>query len=393
MNIVILGPAHPYRGGIAHSTASLTAQLRKRHQVTMVTFSRQYPGFLFPGKSQEESGPPHEEINAVPVPRWVDSINPLNWIVAGRRIARLKPDVLVVRYWLPFFGPCFGTIVRIVKRTTRATIIYLCDNIIPHERRPGDVLFTKYAFPPADGFIVQSGEVERQLLQYFPHARYRKAPHPVYDRFGTGIPKEKAGEILGIRQNHVLLFFGIIRKYKGLGVLLDAFAEFLAEARRSGDPWQDALLLVVGEFYEDEQAYRDQAEQLKISERVMFVSGYVPTETVATYFCASDVAVLPYFSATQSGIAQIAYNFNIPVITTSVGGLAEIVIHGKTGFLVPPGDPKALAGMMREFYAGKHGEQFAAAITEEKKKYTWEFLAENIEQLIGEVRRRRKLEN
>jgi glycosyltransferase involved in cell wall biosynthesis len=372
MNITILGTAFPLRGGIAHYNALLAAALGVTHAVDTVTFKRQYPAFLFPGKTQQESG---ETVTAVPAPQLVDSINPLNWVRVGRMIRDRRPDILVFKYWLPFFGPCFGTIARIVRSNKHTRIICICDNVLPHERRPFDIAFTRYAFAAVDAFIVQSSAVERDLQRLLPRARYRLVPHPVYNIFGATGDKAEARLRLGITDERVILFFGYVRRYKGLHVLLQAMPHLLARL--------PVRLLVVGEFYDDEQSYRQQIRTLGLEHAVTLHAEYVPNERVGEFFSAADVVVLPYVSATQSGIAQIAYNFDRPVIATNVGGLAEVVIDGRTGYVVPPGDPASLAAAIERFYTGQHEQEFANHVREEKRKYTWENLVAAIEQLTA----------
>ena len=272
---------------------------------------------------------------------------------------------------MPFFGPCFGTIAKRVKKGTSAKVLFICDNIIPHERRPGDVMLTKYAFRQADYFIVQSIAVERDLLKYFPRATYRNVPHPVYENFGPALPKQEACNLLGISAKKIMLFFGYVRAYKGLNVLLDAIKEI-----------EDALLLVVGEFYDDEGTYRKKVQQLGVESNVRFVSEYVPNEKVGIYFSAADVVVLPYLSATQSGIVQIAYNFDKPVIATDVGGLAEVVKDNVSGFIVPPHDPHELANAIRKFYDGNREREFTENVRVEKIKYSWDNLVNTMEELL-----------
>ncbi len=376
MNIIIVGTAYPLRGGIAHFNALLASHLSVRHNVEIITFKRQYPKLLFPGKTQEEVG----NLSGVqPSPRLIDSINPFNWIRVAKKIRERKPDLLIFKYWLPFFGPCFGTIAKIVKRQTNAKVLFICDNIIPHERRPGDIVFTKYAFKQVDYFIVQSGAVENDLKKYFPGALYRKVPHPVYENFGLPIPKNQARASLGISAKKVILYFGYVRAYKGLMVLIDAMKE-IRESRLSIG---ELLLLAVGEFYDDEAKYRQKVKNLHLEPYIKFVSDYIPNEQVATYFSASDVVVLPYLSATQSGIIQIGYNFDKPVIATNVGGLAEVVVDSKTGFIVSPNDPRMLADAIIRFYDEQRETEFINNVKEEKVKFSWDNLIRNIEELVG----------
>jgi glycosyltransferase involved in cell wall biosynthesis len=384
MNVVIVSTAYPLRGGIAHYNALLAKHLGVRHHVQTITFKRQYPSFLFPGKSQEESGVPSNELEVAPAPQWVDSINPFNWISVAGRIAALKPDLLIFKYWLPFFGPCFGTIAKLVKKKTGSKVLFICDNILPHERRPGDVAFTRYAFKQCDCFIVQSDVIEKELTAFWPGAHYVKAPHPVYEIFGSAMPKAEAKTALHIDAPRVILFFGYVRKYKGLAMLLEAMNELRT---RHAELAKGLLLIVAGEFYDDERAYRKLAADLHLEESVRFDSDYISNDKVGAYFSAADVVVLPYTSATQSGITQIAYNFGKPVIATSVGGLAEVVLDEKTGFIVPPADPSALAGAIEKFYRLNKEAEFSANASEEKKRYTWDAFISAIEEGVRTVHR------
>lgn len=370
MKILILGTAYPLRGGIAHFNALLADHLAKNHAVETITFKRQYPKLLFPGKTQEEKG---EQLQVSPAPELVDSINPFNWLKVAREIRNRKPDLLIFKYWMPFFAPCFGTIAKFSKKGTNTKVLFICDNIIPHERRPGDVALTRYAFRQADYFIVQSAAVERDLKSCFPDAKYRNVPHPVYENFGAAMPKQTARDMLGISTKRVILYFGYVRAYKGLNVLIDAMRHL-----------NDVLLLVVGEFYDDEQKYRRQVKDLNLESNVRFFSDYVPNDKVGIYFSAADVVVLPYLSATQSGIIQIAYNFDKPVIATDVGGLAEVVIDEHTGYIVPPNNAPALAEAIKQYYDNNREADFSENVKKEKQKYSWTNFVKNIEELVNE---------
>jgi glycosyltransferase involved in cell wall biosynthesis len=371
VKIAIISTAYPLRGGIAHYVALLGEALAKRHEVHTITFKRQYPSFLFPGKTQEESG---EGVHSAPAPQLVDSINPFNWYAVGRKLREQKYDLLIFKYWLPFFGPCFGTIARAAKRRTNTRVLYICDNVIPHEHRPFDAAFTRYAFRSVDHFIVQSRTVERQLNEFWPGASYRLAPHPVYNIFGTPMDKQEARNALGVRGKRVLLFFGYVRAYKGLHVLLRAIAALPRE--------MELHLMVVGEFYDDEQKYRSLIRELGLEDRVSINSDYVPNEDVGRYFSASDAVMLPYVSSTQSGIAQIAYNFDKPVIATDVGGLSEVIIDGATGYIVPPEDASRLAAAIKKFFDEGREAEFAARVRQEKGKYSWDNMVVSIEELV-----------
>lgn len=372
MNIVIIGTAYPLRGGIAHYVALLHKHLAKRHRVEIVTFSRQYPKFLFPGKTQDEQGGAE---HAVPSEQLIDSINPLTWYSAARAVARKKPDLLIFKYWLPFFAPCFGFISMLIRRWTGAKTLFICDNVIPHEKRPGDTIFTRFAFRYVDYFIVQSKAVEDDLKKFHPAARYKLIPHPVYEIFGEGLPKSEARAKLGLTDERVMLFFGYVRRYKGLHILLDATPEILKKL--------NVKLLVVGEFYGDEKKYRTQIAEYKLQNNVLVHSDYVPNDKVGIYFSACDVVVLPYISATQSGIVQIAYQFDKPVIATNVGGLAEVVLDGKTGYIVPPEQPRAFADAVIQFYQEHREAEFVSNVKTEKKKYSWDALVAGIEELAN----------
>lgn len=372
MKIVIVGTAYPLRGGIAHYNALLYRELSKKHEVGIITFKRQYPALLFPGKTQAETD---GEMLRVPGEPLIDSINPLNWIAVGKEIRRRNPDLIIMKYWLPFFGPCFGTIARQAKKGTNAKVVYICDNIVPHEKRPGDTAFTKYAFGAGDFYIVQSDAVERDLNALFPGSTYKKVAHPVYNIFGEPVDKHEARKQLGITDERVMLFFGYVRGYKGLNVMLEAQAKIVKELA--------VRLLVVGEFYDDKEKYMKQIASLGIDRSVTVNSDYVANDKVGLYFSAADVVMLPYISATQSGIAQIAYNFNKPVIATNVGGLAEVVRDGVTGLVVPPQNPDALKDAVLRYFLEHKEEEFTANVMIEKKKYSWEAMTDAIEGFVA----------
>jgi glycosyltransferase involved in cell wall biosynthesis len=373
MKIIIVGTSYPLRGGIAHYNALLYQELSKKHQVDVITFKRQYPSILFPGKTQNETD---GEMLRVPSESLVDSINPLNWIAVGKEIKRRKPDLIIMKYWLPFFGPCFGTIARFATKGTNTKVLYICDNVVPHEKRPGDTAFTKYAFGVGDYFIVQSDSVERDLNTFRPGSRYKKVAHPVYNIFGEPVEKAQARRQLGITDERVLLFFGYVRAYKGLNVMLEAMAKLSKEMK--------AKLLVVGEFYDDKEKYMKLIAEYGVQDSVFVNSDYVANDKVGLYFSAADVVMLPYISATQSGIAQIAYNFNKAVIATNVGGLAEVVKNMITGFVVPPNDAEALKNAIVRFFNEDREKEFAANVEVEKKKYSWESMTNAIEEFMSQ---------
>jgi len=371
VNITLIGPSYPWRGGIAHHTSLLAHHLRKSHNVEIVTFSRQYPSLLFPGRSQYEAG---ERGPAPPALQWIDSLNPLNWVTVGLRLRKKSPDLIIFAYALPFFGPCYGTIAAVARwrRTTRS--VFLCHNVVPHEARFGDRMFTRFAFAFADGFVVQSETVRNDLLQFRPGAKYTVAPHPLYEMFGEPIDKEEARRALSISSKRVILFFGYVREYKGLMVLLRAMASL-----------EDVMLLVVGEFYDEEMKYRRLIDNLQIGDRVRITNEYVPNDLLPRYFSAADAVVLPYLSATQSGIVQIAYNFGKPVIASRIGGLAEVVVDEETGFLVAPNDPDALAGAIKRFYSGECEPSFVKNISIVRQQYSWTRMVQAIGDLARDI--------
>lgn len=371
MKITLIGPAYPFRGGIAHFTGLLYRYLSRNHSVEVVTFSRQYPSILFPGQTQRETD---GEGLAIPTKRMIDSINPLTWVRTGRHIARESPDLVIFMYWLPFFAPAYASIASRVKRGSGARVLFLCHNIIPHEKRIGDRLLTRRAFRHADTFIVQSREVERDLLSILPSARYRMLPHPIYEIFGNAVPKDEARARLRLDHSKIILFFGFIRPYKGLETLLRAMPDIRKRI--------DLHCLVVGESYEDITPYRQLIREGNYESAVTLVQQYVPAEDVRLYFSAADCVVLPYRSATQSGIVQIAYQFSKPAIVTDVGGLSEIVLDNQTGFVVPPDNPSALASAVIRFYEEHREEEFVRNIGPEREKYRWDHFVRGIEEIV-----------
>jgi glycosyltransferase involved in cell wall biosynthesis len=382
MKIIIVGTAYPMRGAFAQLNAILYSYLNKKYDVKIYSFIRQYPKLFFPGKTQEEKG---EELVKVPVENniiSIDSINPFNWISVGKRIADEKPALIIFRYWIPFFAPCFAAISYVAKKRSKAKVLFICDNVIPHEKRVGDTFLTKIAFNQADYFLVQSKSVEDDLLKFSKDKPYKVSFHPIYNIFGEKLSKFEAREFIkkeygtDITNNKVLLFFGYVRKYKGLSYLLKAMPGILKNNN-------DVKLLIVGEFYDDEEQYRKEIKDLGLENNVIVLSDFVPNERVRYFFSASDVVLLPYSSATQSGITHIAHFYDKPVIATDVGGLSESVHDGKTGFVIKPEDPEAIKDAVTKFYNENLEERFSAAVAEEKKKYDWDNFIKDIEDLTN----------
>lgn len=374
-----MGTAYPMRGGIAQFNALLCAELARSHEVKVYSFTRQYPSLLFPGKTQLEGG-------ADPVPldvtAMVDSIQPWSWRRTAGAIARTAPDALLFKYWIPFFAPCFGTIARGVRRRTAragraARTIVICDNVIPHEKRPFDEALTRYMLSAADAFIVMSKAVLDDLRRFRPDAPAELVAHPLYTHFGEPIPRAEARRRLGWDESQrVLLFFGYIRRYKGLDLLLSAMPEIHA---RTG-----ARLVVLGEFYEDRAPYDRLVRELGLADKVTMRGEYVANEEVGVYVSASDLLVLPYRSATQSGIVQVAMQLERPVVSTRVGGLGEMIEDGRTGFLVPPEDPVLLAGAVARAFEAGIEENLRPAIRAAKSRMGWSVLADAVVRLVRE---------
>ena len=373
-NIIIIGPAHPFRGGIALNNDRLAKQFQDEgHTVEIFTFTTQYPKFLFPGKTQfSESDAPAD----IKISRKVSSINPFNWLKVGREVRKANPDILIFRYWLPFMGPCFGTIARKVKKNKHTKIVTVFDNVIPHEGRPGDRMFTKYFLKPIDSFITMSKSVEDDLGTFDSVKPRDYNPHPLFDNFGAIIQKEKAKSQLELDANfNYILFFGIIREYKGLDLLLDAFKKMNYQELK-------LKLLVVGEHYSDEEQYSKQIAELGIQSEVIMVNEFIKDEEVGKYFCAADIIAQPYKSATQSGVTQIAYHFEIPILVTNVGGLPEMVPHGKVGYVTSQSTDE-IADSLTDFYKNSRESEFKANLTIEKDKYSWDKMTAKILKLAN----------
>ncbi len=372
LKIVLLGSAHPLRGGLASYNERLAKALQDAgHSVTIYSFSLQYPSFLFPGKTQFSDGEPPENIS---IKSKVNSINPFNWLKIGYELCRMKPDILLLKYWLPFMGPCFGTIARITKWNKHTKVISILDNIIPHEKRTGDVSFTKYFVKPVDAFIAMSASVKEDLKKFSATKPCLLQPHPLFDNFGEKIPREDALRQLNLSPDfRYLLFFGFIRKYKGLDMVMKAMADEKIKSL-------PVKLIVAGEFYEDAKPYHDIIKELNLKERVLLFTDFIPNEKVKYYFSAADLVVQPYRHATQSGVTQIAYQFEKPMVVTNVGGLAEIVPDGKAGYVVEP-DAAEIANAIHKFYESGNEQKLIEGVKEEKKKFGWDKMTEKIEEL------------
>jgi len=369
MKIAIIGPAHPLRGGLATYNARLGRQLQDMgHTVVLYSFSLQYPNFLFPGKTQftDEPAPPGLDIRTV-----INSVNPLNWLAVGNAMKKEQFDLVIVRYWLPFMGPALGTILRRARSNKRTRVLCIADNIIPHEKRPGDKQFTQYFVKAVDGFLTMSKDVLRDLAQFSNKPAFF-APHPVYDTYGAGVDRSQAlGHLKLDPAKRYMLFFGFIRDYKGLDILLQAMSQHAA--KETG-----AELIVAGEYYDKELAARcaEIISTQALKEKVHLFTDYIPDSEIKYFFSAADVVVQPYKHATQSGITLVAYQFEKPVIVTNVGGLAEVVPDGQVGYIAEP-DANGIAGAIQKFYTLPI-DGIEANLRREKNKYSWDTFAINL---------------
>lgn len=372
-NIIIIGPAYPLRGGLASFNERMARAFADAGDiVTLYSFSLQYPSFLFPGKTQYSEGPAPENLSIL---TRVNSVNPLNWVRIGNEIRKKKPDLLILRYWIPFMAPCLGTIARIVARNRHTRIVPITDNIIPHEKRFFDTVLSGYFIKSCHGFVAMSKSVLNDIGKFDQKRPRRFYPHPLYDNYGPPIDREKACLQLDLDPAYrYLLFFGFIRDYKGLDILLNAFA------------MPDLIdlpvkLIIAGEFYTPAAPYLGLIENLGLKDRIVLHDSFIRNEEVPAWFCAADAVVQPYKTATQSGVTQIAYYFDKPMIITNVGGLAEMVPDGKAGFVTEP-EPAAIADAIGRFYTEGLMETFTVNVKAEKQKFSWEGLVRTFHEFL-----------
>lgn len=359
---IIVGPAFPLRGGIANFNEALCRAMNAEGiETSIISFSLQYPSFLFPGKTQFDKGKGPQDIR---IKTKINSINPFNWLSVAKYIKRQQPDFVVFRFWLPFMGPCLGTIASRIKSGTNIKVIAITDNVIPHEKRVGDRAFTKYFIKRCDGFIAMSQAVLNDLKQFTSTDKKSFLPHPIYDIFGEKLSKKEALAKLNLNENDKhLLFFGFIRKYKGLDLLLEA----MADERVKG---LNVKLIVAGEYYEDAAPFNEIIRKNGLEKNIILKTEYIPSEDVRYYFCASDMVTQPYRTATQSGVTQIAYHYEKPMLVTNVGGLPEIVPHNKVGYITEI-SAKSIADSIVDFYTNNREQEFTANTVIEKKRFLW----------------------
>ncbi|MEE9438352.1 MAG: glycosyltransferase [Saprospiraceae bacterium] len=377
MKITILGTAYPYRGGMTAFNERLARQfISEGHEVMIHTFKLQYPSFLFPGKSQYST---EKAPKGIKIKRSINSINPINWIIKGFSIKKEKPDLLVIGYWLPLMGPAFGTILKLIKSNKHTKVISIVHNMIPHERRFGDKAFTSYFAKYVDGFLAMSQSVLNDIYKFDKIKPRVLSPHPVYDHFGNITSRDEAIKTLKLDAKYnYMLFFGLIRDYKGLDLLLNAFS--------SKD--FDILpirLIIAGEYYADKEKYIKIIKDNNLERRVVQVDKFIPDSEVSLYFNACDLVVQPYKTATQSGVTQIAYHFNKPMIVTDVGGLKEMCPNEKVGYVVPP-YPKDIANAIIKFFINTNQKEMIENIKVEKQKYSWSEMSEKLTMLYSNIK-------
>lgn len=373
MNIAYLSTFYPFRGGIAQFNAALYRVYEKEHKIKAFTFSRQYPNILFPGKSQMvEEG---DDADRIPSIKLLDTINPFSYGYTAKRINKFAPDMMITKFWMPFFGPSLGWVAKSLKKNGSINISVL-DNVIPHEKRPGDIAFTKFFLNQNHGFVVMSEAVKKDLLSLKPDAKFLYHPHPLYDHFGDKMDKAEAKKKLDIPENNkVLLFFGFIRSYKGLDLLIEALNKLP----------EDYTLLIAGEVYGDFKPYDELIQKYNLENKIKKHVRYIVDNEAPLFFSASDVCVLPYKSATQSGIVGIAYHFGLPVLATDVGGLSEMIEPHGTGLMVEKPEPGMIAEALINYFSDNKIQEYSENINAYKEKYNWESLAKGMLKLYESV--------
>lgn len=366
--VFIIGPAFPLRGGLASFDELFCEALNKEgHQCEIISYSLQYPNFLFPGSTQYHvngTAPKNITIHTL-----INSVNPLSWFKTASFIKKQKPDFIIFRFWIPFMGPALGTIARLVKKQN-IKVLAITDNVIPHEKRLGDKQLASYFIKGCDAFVTMSKAVMNDLEKFTNTSHKKYLLHPLYTAFGDKIPKQEARLKLNLKQDdRVILFFGLIRKYKGLDLLIEAFSLLKANPHNK--------LLIAGEFYEDKQPYFDLISKYKLEEQIILLNQYIPNDDVKYYFSAADIVALPYRSATQSGVTQVSFHFEVPTLVTNVGGLGEIIPHNVAGYVVEP-KPQVIASSLEDYFENKKEQAFTEGMKQEKQKYEWSIFVNEI---------------
>ena len=372
--ITIIGPAYPLRGGLSSYNELLALKLQNQgHQVKIITFSLQYPNFLFPGKTQLSNSLPPDNLD---IEVCLNSINPINWILLGSKIKNEKPDLVIFRFWMPFMGPSLGTLGRMIRGNNHTKIVAITDNIIPHEKRAGDRLLTSYFLKSCDAFLTMSKSVLNDLQSFKIAKPAIFNPHPMYENFGEQVDPVQAKKKLGldVEKNYVL-FFGFIRKYKGLDTLLKAFSDQRLKEK-------NLQLIIAGEYYDSPQVYEQLIDDLELRNHVILANHYIEDSDVSLYFSAADLVAQTYKTATQSGVTQIAYYYNRPMLVTDVGGLSELVPHQKVGYVTSQ-DTLEISDCIFDFYEHKRAPEFSKNIASERDKFTWKSLIDNLFNVSG----------
>jgi D-inositol-3-phosphate glycosyltransferase len=374
--IVIVGTTYPFRGGLATFNERLARELMAEgHEVTIYTFSFQYPNFLFPGTTQMSDEPAPEGLD---IRIKVNSVNPFNWLKVGKALRKMAPDLILMKFWIPFIGPSLGTIARRVRKNGKTRVISIVDNMIPHEKRIGDMKLIRYFARSVDAFVAMSRSVEQDIHSFDTGKPVVFAAHPIYDNFGASYEKEEAKRLLGLDpQFSYVLFFGFIRDYKGLDLALAA----MADRRLADKPFK---LIVAGEFYSDSKPYLDQIAKLGIADRLVLRTDFIANTDVGKYFCASDMIVQPYKTATQSGVTQIAYHFHKPMLVTNVGGLPEIVPHGRVGYVTEV-NATAIADALVDFYENGREQAMINEVIADKPLFKWDYFCTLIHELSDKI--------
>jgi D-inositol-3-phosphate glycosyltransferase len=372
MKVLICGPAYPYRGGIAAYNDRLAKEFNTGgNDAEIFTFTLQYPSFLFPGKTQYSDSPAPE---GVKISRVLNSINPFNWIRTGGKIKKMSPDILILRYWLPFMAPALGTVARISRRNRHTKVIAIFDNVVPHEKRPGDTILTRYFVHSIDSALVMTKSVEDDLKRFDPYLPCIINPHPLFDNYGDPVDMTEAKVHLQLSTGtRYMLFFGFIRGYKGLDMLLQAISQPAVKDL-------DVKLIVAGEFYDQPDYYLNMIRELGLEDKVILRTSFISDDEVRYYFSAASLIVQPYRSATQSGVTQVGYHFSKPMLVTDVGGLAEIVPDGICGYVVKP-EPLAIAASIDDFFRLNREHSFDEGIKKQKELYSWSGLTKSIMEL------------
>jgi D-inositol-3-phosphate glycosyltransferase len=373
--IFIIGPAYPLRGGLATFDELFCKAFNEQgHDCEIISYSLQYPNFLFPGSTQfDTSGNAPKNIK---IHTLINSVNPLSWIKTARFIKKQKPDFIVFRFWIPFMGPALGSIARMVRKSG-VKVLAITDNVIPHETRPGDVAFAKYFINACDGFVTMSKAVMKDLEKFTSTVHKKYLLHPLYTSFGEKLNKIDARKALVLpTDKQLVLFFGLIRNYKGLDMLLDAMNELKSNPNIN--------LVIAGEFYEDKQPYLDLIKKYGIENQVILHGKFIANEDVKLYFSAADLVALPYRSATQSGVTQVSFHFEVPTLVTNVGGLGEIIPDKVAGYVVES-NGKSIADGIKDYFENNRMPSFTEGMKKEKQKYDWKIFVDEVIDLYKKI--------